>query len=63
MAGYLVCDLFSGYILSAHLYVLFGLAASAHRIALSRAEAAEAEKRMAVAGGTAPAWVGRGNAA
>ncbi|HEX8820584.1 MAG TPA: O-antigen ligase family protein, partial [Archangium sp.] len=63
MTGYLVCDLFSGYILSAHLYVLFGLAASAHRIALSRAEAAEAEKRMAVAGGTAPAWVGRGNAA
>jgi putative inorganic carbon (hco3(-)) transporter len=39
MAGYLVCDLFSGYILSAHLYVLFGLAASAHRIAEQRTEA------------------------
>jgi len=33
MTGYLICDLFSGYILSAHLYVLFGLAASAQRIA------------------------------
>ena len=32
VAGYLVCDLFSGYILSAHLYVLFGLAACAQRI-------------------------------
>jgi O-antigen ligase len=33
VAGYLVCDLFSGYILSAHFYVLFGLAAAADRIA------------------------------
>lgn len=33
MAGYLICDLFSGYILSSHLYVLFGLAACAQRIA------------------------------
>lgn len=33
MAGYLICDLFSGYILSAHLYVLFGLAACSQRIA------------------------------
>ncbi len=32
VAGYLVCALFSGYILSAHLYVLFGLAASADRL-------------------------------
>jgi probable O-glycosylation ligase (exosortase A-associated) len=64
MAGYLVCDLFSGYILSAHLYLLFGLAASAHRIARSRAVAAEELKRVPLAGATAqPAWVGRGNAA
>jgi len=32
VTGYLLCDLFSGYILSAHLYVLFGLAACAERI-------------------------------
>jgi O-antigen ligase len=32
VAGYLVCDLFSGYLLSPHSYVLFGLAACAHRI-------------------------------
>jgi probable O-glycosylation ligase (exosortase A-associated) len=64
MAGYLVCDLFSGYILSAHLYLLFGLAASAHRIARSHAMAAEALKRMPLAGeAPRPAWVGRGNAA
>jgi putative inorganic carbon (hco3(-)) transporter len=37
MTGYLVCDLFSGYILSAHLYVLFGLAACAERIARGEA--------------------------
>lgn len=32
IAGYLVCDLFSGYLLSAHLYVLFGLGACADRV-------------------------------
>ncbi|HZH03932.1 MAG TPA: O-antigen ligase family protein [Myxococcaceae bacterium] len=31
--GYLLCDLFSGYLLSAHFYVLLGLAAAAQRIA------------------------------
>ncbi len=35
VVGYLVCDLFSGYILSAHFYVLFGLAAAAARVARS----------------------------
>jgi len=30
---YLVCDLFSGYILSAHFYLLFALAAAAQRVA------------------------------
>src|SRR5262249_132533 len=35
-AGYLVCDLFSGYILSAHFYILFGLAACADRIARAK---------------------------
>ncbi|XXF75534.1 O-antigen ligase family protein [Myxococcaceae bacterium GXIMD 01537] len=65
MAGYLVCDLFSGYILSAHLYLLFGLAASAHRIAQGRAEAEERRARAASAGRAAvgAAWEGRGNAA
>jgi O-antigen ligase len=65
MAGYLVCDLFSGYILSAHLYVLFGLAASAHRIARSRAGSGLTVHGMPSAGGNAPetAWQGRGNAA
>jgi probable O-glycosylation ligase (exosortase A-associated) len=65
MAGYLVCDLFSGYILSAHLYVLFGLAASAHRIARGGAGSALTVHGMPSAGGDAPeaAWQGRGNAA
>jgi putative inorganic carbon (hco3(-)) transporter len=65
MAGYLVCDLFSGYILSAHLYVLFGLAASAHRIAMARARTAEMVVQQApVAGkGPAAAWEGSGHAA
>lgn len=31
-AAYLVCDLFSGYLLSSHFYVLFGFAASIERI-------------------------------
>jgi putative inorganic carbon (HCO3(-)) transporter len=65
MAGYLVCDLFSGYILSAHLYVLFGMAASAHRIALARAEAASmGVQRVPAAGkGSSAAWEGSGHAA
>jgi putative inorganic carbon (hco3(-)) transporter len=65
MAGYLVCDLFSGYILSAHLYVLFGMAASAHRIALARAEAASTVvQRVPAAGkGSSAAWEGSGHAA
>jgi putative inorganic carbon (hco3(-)) transporter len=32
VVGYVVCSLFSGYTLSAHFYVLFGLAASAERV-------------------------------
>ncbi|MCP3101260.1 spore coat polysaccharide polymerase ExoJ [Myxococcus sp. K15C18031901] len=64
MAGYLTCDLFSGYILSAHCYVLFGLAAAAHRIA--RAE--EAAEAVGVTGpvrsdGPVTAWEGSGHAA
>lgn len=39
VAGYLVCDLFSGYILSSHLYVLFALGACADRLALPRTAA------------------------
>jgi probable O-glycosylation ligase (exosortase A-associated) len=64
MAGYLVCDLFSGYILSAHLYVLFGLAASADRIARARAATATVVQRMPAASkGSAAAWEGSGHAA
>ncbi|MGQ0506109.1 MAG: O-antigen ligase family protein [Myxococcaceae bacterium] len=33
VVGYLICDLFSGYLLSAHFYVLFGLAGAAARMA------------------------------
>lgn len=64
MAGYLICDLFSGYILSAHLYVLFGLAASAHRIALA-AERAQAGQRNPAPHGApvAATWEGSGHAA
>jgi len=39
VTGYLICDLFSGYILSSHFYVLFALAACAERIARSEATA------------------------
>ncbi|WP_225414083.1 O-antigen ligase family protein [Stigmatella hybrida] len=63
MAGYLVCDLFSGYILSAHLYVLFGLAASAQRIAQAREETALVVQRMPAADKNAAAWEGSGHAA
>jgi probable O-glycosylation ligase (exosortase A-associated) len=65
MAGYLICDLFSGYILSAHLYVLFGLAASAHRIALARERATANVMQQVPAAGKGPsaAWEGSGHAA
>jgi O-antigen ligase len=63
MAGYLVCDLFSGYILSAHLYVLFGLAASAHRIARVRAEATVVQRMPAASARSSAAWEGSGHAA
>jgi putative inorganic carbon (HCO3(-)) transporter len=64
MAGYLVCDLFSGYVLSAHLYLLFGLAASAHRIAMAREKAtAMVVQRVPAAGkGSSAAWEGSGHA-
>lgn len=39
VVGYVVCDLFSGYTLSSHFYVMFGLAACADRIAAARARA------------------------
>ncbi|MBJ6764311.1 O-antigen ligase family protein [Myxococcaceae bacterium JPH2] len=64
MAGYLICDLFSGYILSAHLYVLFGLAASVHRIVLA-GERARAPQYVPVVDGepVRGAWEGSGHAA
>ena len=46
VTGYLVCNLFSGYTISAHLYVLFGLAACAERVVRQRSTAlAEARPR------------------
>jgi O-antigen ligase len=62
MAGYLICDLFSGYILSAHLYVLFGLAACAQRIAQAQ-EAEESVKLPVVKGQLATSWEGSNHAA
>jgi probable O-glycosylation ligase (exosortase A-associated) len=65
MVGYLICDLFSGYILSAHCYVLFGLAAAAQRIA----RAAEAKASVGIQQVPAPGepaaarWEGSGHAA
>ncbi len=41
VTGYLLCNCFSGYILSAHQYVLYALAASAERIARMYATAPE----------------------
>jgi O-antigen ligase len=61
MTGYLICDMFSGYILSAHLYVLFGLAASAHRIA--RAYALETERAADTKPAVVPGWEGSNHAA
>lgn len=34
IVGYTLCDLFSGYILSTHFYLLFGLGSCVHRLAL-----------------------------
>jgi putative inorganic carbon (hco3(-)) transporter len=65
MAGYLICDMFSGYILSAHLYVLFGLAAAAQRIAQAatarETERVREEKRQLVTDGGG--WEGSNHAA
>ena len=62
MTGYLICQLFSGYILSAHLYVLFGLAACAQRIA--RAQEAEASSKVPeVKGRLVADWEGSNHAA
>ena len=62
MAGYLICDMFSGYILSAHLYMLFGLAACAQRIART-AEAAETAQLPEAKGRMVTGWEESNNAA
>ncbi|HZI02537.1 MAG TPA: O-antigen ligase family protein [Archangium sp.] len=62
MAGYLICQLFAGYILSAHLYVLFGLAACAQRIARAQ-EAEETSKVPEVKGRLVASWEGSNHAA
>ena len=62
MAGYLICQLSAGYILSAHLYVLFGLAACAQRIART-AGAEETVGVPVVKGQLAASWEGSNHAA
>jgi putative inorganic carbon (HCO3(-)) transporter len=66
MAGYLVCQLSAGYLLSAHLYVLFGLAACAQRIAREEVEGSALTVRPTPApapvAAAAAAWGGTGNA-
>jgi putative inorganic carbon (hco3(-)) transporter len=56
IAGYLICQLSAGYIQSAHLYMLFGLAASAQRIARAREDTALAPQASAPPEPLAPAW-------
>ena len=56
IAGYLICQLSSGYVQSAHLYMLFGLAASAQRIARAREDTALAPQASAPPEPLAPAW-------
>jgi len=64
MVGYLVCDLFSGYILSAHCYVLFGLAAAAQRIARAAEASSVAMQKVPVPREPVVAtWEGSGHAA
>ena len=56
IVGYLVCQLSSGYIQSAHLYVLFGLAASAQRIARTQTETALVPRQTSAPEPLEPAW-------
>ncbi len=64
MVGYLVCDLFSGYILSAHCYVLFGLAAAAQRVAhAAEVRASMGIQQVPAPGEPAARWEGSGHAA
>jgi len=56
IAGYLVCQLSAGYIQSAHLYMLFGLAASAQRIARAQEASARVPTRTAAPEPLEPAW-------
>ncbi|HET9450897.1 MAG TPA: O-antigen ligase family protein [Aggregicoccus sp.] len=56
IAGYLVCQLSAGYVQSSHLYMLFGLAASAQRIARTQAATALVPQRTAAPEPLEPAW-------
>jgi putative inorganic carbon (hco3(-)) transporter len=62
LAGYLVCSLFSGYVLSTHLYLLLGLAASAHRMALG-AEARQGARAPSARERLTETWEGSNHAA
>lgn len=60
VCGYTVCNLFSGYTISAHFYVLFGLAACAERVLrLATAPAAATQatpEQPSIPVGPKPAW-------
>jgi O-antigen ligase len=51
LAGYLVCNLFAGYVRSSHLHVFFGLAACAQRMARQQEAGARRRPSMAVGSG------------
>ena len=63
VAGYLVTQLFAGYVTSAHLYVLFGMAACAQRIARASTAAAPAAEAAPAPAAPGVAWEGSGHAA
>lgn len=50
IAGYLICNLFSGDMISAHLYLIFGLGSAAGRISRMLARSPEVEPRSPDAG-------------
>ena len=58
VCGYIVCNLFSGYTVSAHFYVLFALAACADRIARAETAASKAPEGAGAGVVTQNPWEG-----
>jgi O-antigen ligase len=46
LSGYILCDMMSGYVLSAHFFLLVALAAAAERLARQRADGLEQARRI-----------------